>query len=79
MSCQKEQDVAVQCYEENGPSNTSSRALDGELLAPDIRPAAEKRLVRMLDSRLLPAIILILLMNYIGVSPFSRARLRCQY
>ena len=52
---------------------------DSELLAPDIRVAAERRLVRTLDMRLLPTIIVIYIMNYIDVNvyPFSRfARLR---
>lgn len=40
---------------------------DGELLATDVRAAAERRLVRMLDRRLLPTIILIFIMNYIDV------------
>ena len=40
---------------------------DGELLADDVRPAAERRLVRMLDMRLLPSILVIFIMNYIDV------------
>lgn len=35
------------------------------------RSEAEKRLVRKLDTRLLPTIILIYIMNYIDVSNFS--------
>ena len=42
---------------------------DSELLSPDIRPTAERQLVRTLDTRLLPTIILIFIMNYIDVSP----------
>lgn len=45
--------------------------LDVWILAPDARPAAEKQLVRMLDFRLLPAIILIFILNYIDVSTLS--------
>lgn len=41
---------------------------DAELLAPDVRPTAEKHLVRMLDMRLLPTIVLIFILNYIDVS-----------
>jgi hypothetical protein len=41
---------------------------DGELLLPHVREAAEKALVRRLDSRLLPTIVLIFIMNYIDVS-----------
>lgn len=47
---------------------THDLLLDGELLAQDVRLAAERRLVRLLDFRLLPTIIVIFLMNYIDVS-----------
>lgn len=40
---------------------------DAELLLLEDRERAEKRLVRLLDMRLLPTIILIFLMNYIDV------------
>lgn len=40
---------------------------DGELLAPDRRVAAERKLVRKLDFRLLPTIVLIFILNYIDV------------
>lgn len=40
---------------------------DDVLLAPENRALAEKRLVRLLDMRLLPTVILIYLMNYIDV------------
>ena len=40
---------------------------DDVLLAPENRAMAEKRLVRLLDMRLLPTVILIYLMNYIDV------------
>ncbi|KAM5542855.1 hypothetical protein V8D89_003239 [Ganoderma adspersum] len=49
---------------------------DGELLATDVRAAAERRLVRMLDRRLLPTIILIFIMNYIDRVAVSAARLK---
>lgn len=39
-----------------------------ELLAPERRPAAERRLVRILDCRLLPTIVLVFILNYIDVS-----------
>lgn len=42
---------------------------DGELLLPERRAVAEKQLVRKLDVRLLPAIVLIFILNYIDVSP----------
>ena len=41
---------------------------DSELLAPEVRQVAERHLVRVLDSRLMPTIIIIFLMNYIDVS-----------
>ena len=41
---------------------------DSELLAPEVRQVAERHLVRVLDSRLMPTIIVIFLMNYIDVS-----------
>ena len=40
---------------------------DGELLGP-LRKSAEKELVRKLDMRLLPTIVVIFIMNYIDVS-----------
>ena len=40
---------------------------DGELLLPGRRERAEKMLVRKLDFRLLPTIILIFILNYIDV------------
>lgn len=44
------------------------RGKDDELLTPERRPAAERQLVRKLDMRLLPTIIVIFIMNYIDVS-----------
>lgn len=49
---------------------------DSELLAPDRRPSAERRLVRKLDFRLLPAIILVYIMNYIDRNAIPAARLK---
>ena len=40
---------------------------DGVLLENDKRAAAEKRLVKKLDHRLLPTIVVIFIMNYIDV------------
>ena len=42
---------------------------DVELLSAETRPTAEKQLVKMLDLRLLPTIILIFILNFIDVSP----------
>ncbi|KDQ55120.1 hypothetical protein JAAARDRAFT_60082 [Jaapia argillacea MUCL 33604] len=50
--------------------------VDGELLTPDRRPAAELRLKRKLDMRLMPTMILIYLLNYIDRVAPSAARLQ---
>jgi hypothetical protein len=47
---------------------TKSKGDDGELLHPEVRQYAERKLVRKLDYRLLPTIILIFILNYIDVS-----------
>ncbi|KAK7691721.1 hypothetical protein QCA50_005121 [Cerrena zonata] len=49
---------------------------DGELLTPDRRAEAEKRLIRLLDMRLLPTIVLIFIMNYIDRTAVTAARLK---
>ena len=50
------------------PASDTSVSSDSELLSVDARPAAERRLVRQLDLRLMPTIIVIFIMNYIDVS-----------
>ncbi|KAI0653992.1 MFS general substrate transporter [Cubamyces menziesii] len=60
---------------ERRPSAASSLD-DGELLALDVRAAAERRLVRILDWRLLPTIVLIFIMNYIDRTAVTAARLK---
>ena len=57
-------DIDVNHIEHNPKVDDS----DVELLAPDRRVQAEKHLVRLLDMRLLPTIVLIFIMNYIDVS-----------
>lgn len=47
---------------------------DGELLLPERRQEAERKLVRKLDFRLLPSIILIFILNYIDVSRGTDSR-----
>lgn len=49
---------------------------DGELLLPERRREAERRLVRKLDFRLLPTIVLIFILNYIDVGPVFTSALR---
>ncbi|KAI0767045.1 MFS general substrate transporter [Fomes fomentarius] len=51
-------------------------SLHGDLLARDVRPTAERKLVRMLDTRLLPTVILIYIMNFIDRSAITAARLK---
>lgn len=51
-------------------------ATDGELLNADIRPSAERKLVRLLDMRLLPTIIVIFLLNYIDRVAVTAAKLQ---
>ncbi|GJE91439.1 MFS general substrate transporter [Phanerochaete sordida] len=49
---------------------------DGDLLLPEVRKQAEKRLVRKLDVRLLPTIVLFFILNYIDRTAISSARLK---
>ncbi|RPD58874.1 MFS general substrate transporter [Lentinus tigrinus ALCF2SS1-7] len=74
MALERTHDVKIECYEHE--SSPSPGTQDGELLAPDVRPAAEKQLVRTLDMRLLPALILIYLINGIDRAAVASARLK---
>ena len=68
---EKKHDVVVEHIEDVEPYQTLSdgtRLLYGDLLSPEVRVDAERHLVRKLDMRLLPTIILIYIMNYIDVS-----------
>ena len=56
------------------PEYRREALIDGQLLTHDIRPAAERRLVRKLDIHLLPTIMLIYIINYIDVSRYTRCR-----
>ncbi|KAH7904471.1 major facilitator superfamily domain-containing protein, partial [Hygrophoropsis aurantiaca] len=49
---------------------------DSKLLADDIRRVAERKLVRKLDFRLMPAVVIIYLMNYIDRVAITSARLQ---
>ncbi|KIJ65885.1 hypothetical protein HYDPIDRAFT_174700 [Hydnomerulius pinastri MD-312] len=53
-----------------------SESGDYEVLRPEVRQAAERRLVRKLDFRLLPTIVVIFLMNYIDRVAITSARLK---
>lgn len=54
-------------YEED--AGVVSVSGEQEALQAGARHAAERRLIRKLDSRLLPTIVVIFLMNYIDVRP----------
>ena len=56
--------VYIETNKETGLHNSND---DGVLLENDIRASAERRLVKKLDYRLLPTIVLIYIMNYIDV------------
>ncbi|KAF9565579.1 MFS general substrate transporter [Agrocybe pediades] len=62
--------------DEKSGSLRSASTDDGYLLAPDQRQAAEKRLVRKLDQRVLPTIVAIYIMNYIDRTAVAAARLK---
>ena len=55
-------------HNKNDQASVDTKLPDGELLEPEVRARAERRLVRTLDMRLLPTIIVIFIMNYIDVS-----------
>ncbi|KAI0332944.1 MFS general substrate transporter [Cubamyces sp. BRFM 1775] len=74
MSLDEKDKVSI-AQVERRPSAASSLD-DGELLALDVRAAAERRLVRILDWRLLPTIVLIFIMNYIDRTAVTAARLK---
>ena len=54
-------------HEAEVKSNQGSDDVTARVLELDTRVIAEKKLVRKLDRRLLPAIVLIFIMNYIDV------------
>ncbi|KAH9856028.1 MFS general substrate transporter [Lenzites betulinus] len=80
MSLNEKDDVSVQHVERRPSSSVAAVSVpeseDAELLNSDVRVAAERRLVRMLDWRLLPTIVLIFIMNYIDRVAVSAARLK---
>jgi hypothetical protein len=49
-------------------SGDDQHSIEGRLLLDHERVVAEKKLVRKLDSRLLPCIVAIFIMNYVSVS-----------
>jgi hypothetical protein len=57
-------DIYIETHKETGLHDPND---DGVLLENDQRASAERRLVKKLDYRLLPTIILIYIMNYIDV------------
>ncbi|PCH35555.1 MFS general substrate transporter [Wolfiporia cocos MD-104 SS10] len=61
--------------EQHSPVEPNS-TLDGILVNPNARQAAERELVRLLDMRLLPTIIVIYVLNYIDRVAVTSARLQ---
>ena len=56
--------VYIETHKETGSHDSNE---DGVLLEDDKRASAERRLVKKLDYRLLPTIVVIYIMNYIDV------------
>ena len=54
----------IENHKETGSHDSND---DGVLLEDDTRASAERRLVKKLDHRLLPTIVVIYIMNYIDV------------
>ncbi|OBZ69787.1 hypothetical protein A0H81_10482 [Grifola frondosa] len=77
IKVQEKDGVLVEHVErKSSPSADPVMMEDGELLAMDVRPAAERELVRKLDMRLLPTIIVIFIMNYIDRTAVTSAKLK---
>lgn len=66
MSQEKETDKNSDARFTQSPVDSGIEG-DGALLTPERRPLAERRLVRMLDMRLLPVIFLIFIISLIDV------------
>ena len=60
--------VYIDDHKETDPND------DGVLLESDKRSSAERRLVRKLDYRLLPTIVVIYIMNFIDVRQLHRVQ-----
>jgi hypothetical protein len=67
QNAERKDDASVEQLEKT-PRDVTAEGADTEFLAAHIRPSAEKHLVRILDLRLLPTIILVFILNYIDVS-----------
>lgn len=69
FAMQKEISGSLSVEDHKTPTTDSDNNTDDDcLLTVDRRPAAEQALVRKLDTRLLPTIVAIYIMNYIDVS-----------
>lgn len=66
-SSDEKYDVKVDQVENSSTDVVDVIDEDGELLLPERRQHAERKLVRKLDFRLLPTIVLIFILNYIDV------------
>jgi len=62
-------DLSVSLEYKSSSPDSLAGSRDGELLGA-LRSSAERKLVRKLDMRLLPTIVLIYIMNYIDVRWF---------
>lgn len=60
----------------DGDNNVVATENEEYIMYPEIRQAAERRLVRKLDFRLLPTIVVIFIMNYIDRVAITSARLK---
>ena len=76
MAEEKESPAHV-CIENDKETGSHDPNDDGVFLENDIRASAERRLVRKLDLRLLPTIVVIYIMNFIDVRPTTRGSIVC--
>lgn len=73
-SSDEKYDVKVDQVENSSTDVVDVIDEDGELLLPERRHHAERKLVRKLDFRLLPTIVLIFILNYIDVGIYCCCR-----
>ncbi|KAK4891532.1 hypothetical protein LTR27_009863 [Elasticomyces elasticus] len=66
------EEVAAQ---DDGPHKSSDAILAYRQYSPQQRDAIEKRLVRKLDTRIMPVIVLIYILNYLDRNSIAQARL----
>jgi hypothetical protein len=69
--------VYVEPHKEAGSHDSTTSNDDGILLEDDKRASAERRLVKKLDRRLLPTVVVIYIMNYIDVRQLTLGSVIC--